>query len=73
MTPQLVADAFYNGELEAELRRVGMIDYRFKVDADREKCMDVLEEIRSQTLYPHSVCSDDCKKRGILNNIMIKI
>ena len=37
MTPQLVADAFYNGELEAELRRVGMIDYRFKVDADKGK------------------------------------
>ena len=63
MTPHLVAEAFCNCEVEAEL---GWVDYRFKKISDREECMQEIEKKRSSTLYLHSssVCTDDCKKRG---------
>ena len=46
--------------------RIGKIDYRFKMDSEREKCMDIVEEVRSATLYEHpdEDCTDECKKRG---------
>ena len=66
LTPRIVGEAFYNGELENELRRIGKIDYLFKRDSDRERCMEVVEEVRCASLYPHldMDCTDDCKKRG---------
>ena len=36
-TPRIIADAFYNGEVEAELRCLDRIDYLFKKDSDREE------------------------------------
>ena len=65
-TPHLVAEAFYNCEVEAELEDLGWVDYRFKKNSDREECMQEIENKRSSTLYLHSssVCTDDCKKRG---------
>ena len=40
MTHKNVADAFYNGELEAEVRRIGKEDVvTFKADHDWEKYM----------------------------------
>lgn len=63
-TPQIAAEVFYNGEMEAELHRVGLIEYRFKSDSDREECMSILETKRRESVYPHCVCTDDCKKRG---------
>ena len=41
-----MADAFYTGELEAELRLVGHTDYLFKKDSDRELCMEMIEGIQ---------------------------
>lgn len=66
LSPHLVGEAFYNGELEAELRRINMIDYRFKKDNDREGCMETIEEFRRQTLYSHTdvSCTEECKSRG---------
>ena len=69
-----MADAFYTGELEAELRLVGHVDYRFKKDSDRELCMEMIEEIRRTSTYPHPAmeCAPDCKQRGtiiIYNNV----
>ena len=66
LTPRIVGEAFYNGELENELRRIGKIDYLFKRDSDRERCMEVVEEVRCASLYPHldMDCTDDSKKRG---------
>lgn len=66
ISPEVSADAFYNGELEAELRRIEK-EYRFKKDSDREKCMEMIEEHRRQNLYPHNEieCSPECKARGI--------
>lgn len=36
LTPHTVGEAFYNGELEDELRAIGKVDYRFKCDQDPE-------------------------------------
>ena len=68
LSPRIVSEAFYNGELENELRRINMVDYRFKKDSDREECMGIIEEIRRGKLYPHVVdmCTDECKRRGNL-------
>lgn len=51
-----VAEAFYNGELESELRRIGKLDYRLKRDSDRDSCMEMVEKIRCQSIYVH--CED---------------
>ena len=64
LSGQTVAEAFYNGELEAELRRIGQVEYRFRMDSDREECMTMVEKERRMNIYKHRFCSDDCKKRG---------
>ena len=66
ITPHLAAEAFYNVEVEAELREIGWEDYRFKKNSDREECMQKIEKRRSTTVYLHSpsACTEDCKKRG---------
>ena len=64
MTPRIVAEAFYNGELENELRRIGRIEFRMLKDSDRDGCMEMIEELRRQTVYPHGTCTPECKKRG---------
>ena len=69
-TPRIIADAFYNGEVEAELRCLDRIDYLFKKDSDREDCMEMIESMRRMSTYPHPAveCAPDCKDRGIYNS-----
>lgn len=64
----MAADAFYNGELEHELRQIGMIEYAFKSDSDRETCMKSVEQHRVRNIYKHTPedCSPDCARRGII-------
>ena len=64
ITPEVVAEMFYNGELELELHRIGLEDYRFKLDSDRENCFKRVEEARRVSLYPHPQCFQGCKERG---------
>ena len=66
LSSRIVAKAFYVGELESELRRIGKIDYRFHLDSDLEKCMEMVESVRRESLYPHPphMCTEECKKRG---------
>ncbi len=66
LTPHLVAVSFYNGEMEDELRVIGMEAYIFKQDADRENCMEIIDESRRHAMYAHKAeqCTDECKKRG---------
>ena len=66
LTPKIVAEAFYNGEVESELRRIKRIEYVFRNDSDREVCMEMIEEARRQNIYPHppSECTEECKLRG---------
>ena len=75
VNPHTVADAFYNGELESEIRllvttsgTVTLSDFTFRKDSDREALMEKIESICSQTIYHHHECTPDCKKRGKLNN-----
>ena len=61
-----MGEAFYNAEVENELRRIDKIDYRMYKDSDRELCMEMIEEVRRERIYPHTTCSLECKKRGEL-------
>ena len=77
LNPHTVADAFYNGELENEIRllattsdTVNLSDFTFRKDSDREAIMEKIESIRSQTMYHHHDCTPDCKQRGKLNNFL---
>ena len=59
-----VAEAFWNAELEDELRKRGWIDRVFKESKSREKLMQEIDRVRAATVYPHDICSDECRKRG---------
>ena len=61
LTPRIVGEAFYNGEFENELKRIGRIDWR-----DRESYMAMIEEMRRQSIYPHQMCTQECKQKGII-------
>jgi len=63
MTPEIAAELFYNGELELELKVMNMSDYRFKFNRDREECFEVVESIRTASVYSHE-CFPECKERG---------
>ena len=48
LSPKVVASAFWRGEVENELRRIGMVDYKFNLDSDYEKCMADIDEMRRE-------------------------
>ncbi len=75
MTAEHAAQAFYNGELELELRRLGKVNYPFKADGDREKCFEMIEMIRRESIYDHpeSECSPQCKKRGTCSHSIVSV
>ncbi|CAB4004747.1 Hypothetical predicted protein, partial [Paramuricea clavata] len=62
-----VAAAFWNGELENELRELGVLDFfgKLRTDKDREEVMTEIDKIRAKTIYEHpqEECSDVCKER----------
>ena len=66
LSPKVVATAFWKGEVENELRRIGMVDFKFKMDDEYEKCMEIIDKLRRDTIYfhPPSDCHEDCKMRG---------
>ena len=45
LSPKVVANAFWRGEVEDELRRTGMIDFKFKLDSDYDKWGSSLKAI----------------------------
>ena len=51
-----MAKALHNayGEMENELRRINYIQYVFHCDSDRETCMEMIEKVRRQNVYPVS-------------------
>ena len=69
-----VAAAFFNGEMENELRDLGRLDMfgLMKEDNDREKVTSEMDKIRAKSVYDHpsADCSDACKERGG-NNICL--
>ena len=60
----MVARAFWNSELEDELREQGWINYRFESVDDDRKVLEEIDRQRAATVYPHQTCSDECRKRG---------
>ena len=68
LTPKVVASdsAFWRGEVENELCRIGMADFKFWLDANYDKCMAVIDESRQDSIYPHppSDCTENCLARG---------
>lgn len=66
MTPEIAAELFYNGELEFELHSIGLSNYRFKLNSDREQCFKEVESIRRASIYSHPEmeCFPGCKERG---------
>ena len=62
------AAAFWNGELEEELRELGRLEFfgLMKKDDDREKVMEEIDKYRAKSVYRHlpKDCSDACKARG---------
>ncbi len=59
-------EGFWWGQIEAQLRETDDIQFRFKRDIDRRRCMDLINELQARTLYPHpaSDCTSACKARG---------
>lgn len=60
-------EAFFNGELENELRDRKLVDtVSFSEDTSREKVMKHIDALRRTELYPHpqDECSEKCKQRG---------
>ena len=69
-----IAEAFWNAEMEAELRASGNISHHFHSVRGRENLlMEKIDKERVSTTYSHSVCSDECKKRGSYVSFIIKI
>ncbi len=60
-----VASAFWNYQLESELREEGHEMYLFTDSKSREKCMDEIDRKRCVSVYAHEQCSEECKKRGV--------
>ena len=76
LTARLTSEAFYNGEVESEVRllvregKLALGDCIFRQDCDRETIMDKIEHIRSHSIYPHHTCAKQCKERGDTIKIM---
>ena len=60
---KVLANAFWNGELEKELRESDKADYIFSSTSDREKAMDDIDQQRATSVYTHT-CSKTCQERG---------
>lgn len=62
-----MTNAFWNGELEAELRERKALDMfsMMFVDADREAIMAHIDKLRAQANYSHprGDCTEDCNAR----------
>ena len=67
--------AFYNHEMEAEIRERN-IQWQFKGNDDdaRDEFMNFVEKKRRIELYNHPAtnCSTMCKERGCVNNFLLK-
>lgn len=66
-----VASAFWNHQVEAELREKGWEEYLFANTGSREDCMRRIDEERAKSVYSHgeSECSEECKRRGYFTKI----
>ena len=73
MSNKIALEAFFNGELENELRQRNLTSsVTFKKDSDREQIMQMIDTIRRSEIYQHqaSDCNDVCKSRGEYKEII---
>ena len=68
-----VSQAFWNSEVEMELRERGWEKYRFAKQEDREKLMEKVDKERATTIYAHKHCTELCKKRGLYTTLSYTI
>ena len=68
---RVLADIFWWGEVEQELRDQKFPEFIFKSKADRETCMAEIDQARRNGLYPHTDedCSEKCKERGMYSRL----
>ena len=68
-----VAAAFFNGEMENELRDLGRLDMFGLMKEDNDR-MSEMDKIRAKSVYDHpsADCSDACKDRGEGNICLYK-
>ena len=61
-----VASAFWNHQVEAELRERHWEEYLFASSSSREEFVVKIDAKRAKSVYPHdeSECSEECKRRG---------
>ena len=65
LKPKVVANAFYNGELENEVRDLAMVtSLTMGSDADRDLVMREISSIWKYRVYAHKTCSDSCRSCG---------
>lgn len=70
MTRKNAAAAYFNGELQNELREKGLIEKTsFTTENSREEIMKQVDAMRKRELYHHTAddCSALCKQRGMIN------
>ena len=58
-----VAEAFWNNEVESEVRGDHNLTFRFTEKTDREAFMDMVDQKRATTPYPHTNCRGVQKTR----------
>lgn len=70
LTARLTSEAFYNGEVESEVRllieegKLSLEDCIMHQDTDRELIMEKIEFIRSHSIYPYHKCTQHYRERG---------
>ena len=69
ITRKHISDMFFNAELETELRETDRLEWRFRVDADREHFFELMESERVQQAYHHTP-STACPEKGQTNDGM---
>lgn len=73
LSRKTVAEAFWNREVEDELRKREWADWLFAHARSREELMMMIDKERASTVYPHEQCSDECKKRGMFHLIVPRV
>ena len=66
-----MAEAFWNAEVEDEIRLNDVNDIKFHEKYDREIFMDTVDKTRAYHPYPHANCSEECRKRGIIHTLTL--
>jgi hypothetical protein len=61
-----VAEAFWNYQVENELREGKAQNRIFNKNFGREDFMNEVDILRATSTYPHKKCSNECRKRGAI-------